>query len=80
MRGLWFVFLAACSFSPSSANSVSADSPTVHDDATTGSGTEPTSDAHVDARDEGPGSDDGSDCDSHGPPLIRGGSNHCGHF
>ncbi|HEY1550383.1 MAG TPA: hypothetical protein VGG28_21295 [Kofleriaceae bacterium] len=81
MRGLWFVFLAACSFSPTpGANSTPADSGaiTAPDGSTNGSGSGTLPPA--DAQQYGPGSGEGSGSDcmiGHGP-LIRGGSGCCG--
>jgi hypothetical protein len=80
MRGHWFVFLAACSFSPTQvANGTTPDSSgmVIGSDAGeegSGSGTSPP----ADARNYGPGSDNGSDCSLGHGPLIRGGSGCCG--
>jgi hypothetical protein len=81
MRGHWFVFLAACSFSPTpSANNTLQDSGAMTDpDSGTGmtgsgSGTSPP----ADAPEHGPGSGSGSDCMIGHGPLIRGGSGCCG--
>jgi hypothetical protein len=80
MRGLWFVFLAACSFSPMSANSTQQDGGAISDpDGSTNmgidSGTKPPADAY-----EGPGGPGGpgSDCTIGHGPLIHGGSGCCG--
>ena len=81
MRGLWFVFLAACSFHVNPTG-VSPDGESVGTDAGSGTQGSPPDDAAapmIDAREYGPGGGSGSDC-GYGRPLIHGGSGHCGHF